>query len=204
MTVPQYLADFISWGAIGARTTESQPHRELASGLSMPMGFKNPTDGRLKTAVEAILAAREPHWFASNTKNGVAAHFRSRGNDTCHMILRGGTNGPNYSSEHVNQACALLAEHGLPQRVMIDCSHGNSSKDHRKQRLVAEDLAGQIGAGSDHILGVMIESNLVEGRQDFCAGRPLTAGQSITDACIGLDETASILQMLAETVPARG
>ena len=120
------------------------------------------------------------------------------------MILRGGTNGPNYGSEHVSQACALLAEHGLPQRVMIDCSHGNSSKDHRKQRFVAEDLAGQIRAGSDHILGVMIESNLVEGRQDFCAAQPLTPGQSITDACIGLDETAAILQMLAETMPARG
>jgi len=197
MTVPQYIADFISWGAIGARTTESQPHRELASGLSMPIGFKNPTDGRLKTAVEAILAAREPHWFASNTKDGLAAHFRSRGNDTCHVILRGGSNGTNYDAGHVEEACGLLKQHGLPERLMIDCSHGNSIKDHRRQRVVAEDICGQISSGSTHILGVMIESNLVEGRQDFVEGTPLTPGQSITDACIGLDETAAILDVLA-------
>jgi len=198
MTVPQYIADHISWGAIGARTTESQPHRELASGLSMPIGFKNPTDGRLQTAVEAILAAREPHWFAGNTKDGIAAHLLSDGNDTCHMILRGGSKtGPNYSAEHVAEACALLKKHGLPERVMIDCSHGNSSKDHRRQRIVAEDICSQICAGSKNILGVMIESNLVEGRQDYVEGQALTPGQSITDACIGLDETTAVLDILA-------
>jgi 3-deoxy-7-phosphoheptulonate synthase len=202
--LPQHIADLISWGAIGARTTESQVHRELASGMSMPMGFKNATDGDAQIAVDAVLAARSPHWFPSITKEGVAALFESEGNDTCHLILRGGTKtGPNYAPEHVENAVALLKSRGLRGRLMIDCSHGNSNKDHANQSIVAQSVADQISAGSSSILGVMIESHLVEGRQNFNPGGELTYGQSVTDACISLEKTEPILNQLAEAVATR-
>lgn len=204
MTVPQYIADFISWGAIGARTAESQPHRELASGLSMPIGFKNPTDGRIQTAVESVLAARSPHWFASNTKDGVAAHFRSRGNDCCHIILRGGSkSGPNYDRDHVAGATEALEAAGLPTRLMIDCSHANSGKDHNRQAEVVESVAQQLEQGSYAILGVMLESNLVEGRQDWKPGQTLTYGQSITDACLSIEATEPLLDRLVFALETR-
>jgi 3-deoxy-7-phosphoheptulonate synthase len=202
--LPQHIADLISWGAIGARTTESQVHRELASGMSMPMGFKNATDGDAQIAVDAVLAAKSPHWFPSITKEGVAAIFESEGNDTCHLILRGGTKtGPNYGPEHVAQAVSLLQTRGLRGRLMVDCSHGNSNKDHNNQVKVAASVSDQVSSGSDSILGVMIESNLVEGRQNYNPGGELIYGQSITDACISLDQTESILDGLAEAVSNR-
>lgn len=202
--LPQHIADLISWGAIGARTTESQVHRELASGMSMPMGFKNATDGDAQIAVDAVVAARTPHWFPSITKEGVAALFESEGNDTCHLILRGGTKtGPNYAPEHIDAAVALLLSRGLRGRLMIDCSHGNSNKDHANQSRVAQSVADQISAGSASILGVMIESHLVEGRQNYNPGGELIYGQSITDACISLEQTESILDGLAEAVSNR-
>jgi 3-deoxy-7-phosphoheptulonate synthase len=193
-TMPQHIADLVSWGAIGARTTESQIHRQLASGLSMPVGFKNATDGNVQVAVHALLAARQPHWFPSVTKQGVAAISQSTGNEHCHLILRGGyRTGPNYGAEHVAEACALLRQAGLPERLMVDCSHGNSEKDHTRQAAVAHDLACQVAGGSKAVFGVMLESNLVEGRQNS----PQTYGQSITDACIGLEDTARVLAELA-------
>jgi 3-deoxy-7-phosphoheptulonate synthase len=199
--LPQHIADLISWGAIGARTTESQVHRELASGMSMPMGFKNATDGDAQIAVDAVLAARSPHWFPSITKEGVAAIFESEGNDTCHLILRGGTKtGPNYSAEHVANAVSQLTEKGLRGRVMIDCSHGNSCRDHSNQAAVANDVAEQIASGSTSILGLMIESNLVDGRQNYSPGLSLTYGQSITDGCISIEQTIPVLDRLAEAV----
>lgn len=199
-TVPQFIADFVCWGAIGARTVESQTHRELASGLSMPIGFKNATDGRVQPAVDAVLAARMPHWFASNTKDGLASHFQSTGNDTGHIVLRGGSkSGPNFDEGHVCEAISRLHKAGLPPKLMVDCSHGNSGKDHTKQRLVAEELGRQMGDGSEHILGVMIESNLVSGRQDWQPDTPLVHGQSITDSCIDLGETETILELLARS-----
>jgi 3-deoxy-7-phosphoheptulonate synthase len=202
--LPQHIADLISWGAIGARTTESQVHRELASGMSMPMGFKNATDGDAQIAVDAVLAAKSPHWFPSITKEGVAAIFESEGNDTCHLILRGGTKtGPNYSAEHIADATALLQSRGLRGRLMIDCSHGNSCRDHAKQSVVANSLADQIADGSDEILGVMIESHLVEGRQNYNPGGELTYGMSITDGCISLEQTKPVLARLAEAVASR-
>ncbi|MBX3111453.1 MAG: 3-deoxy-7-phosphoheptulonate synthase [Fimbriimonadaceae bacterium] len=198
MIAPQYIADFVTWGAIGARTVESQPHRELASGLSMPVGFKNGTDGRISSAVEGVIAAREPHWFASATKDGVAAHFRSTGNDTCHIILRGGSKtGPNYGASHVADACRALGKAGLAERVMIDCSHANSGKDPARQPEVLADVVGQIKSGSRAVLGVMVESNLVAGRQDVVEGQTLVYGQSITDGCVGLDTTDAMLESLA-------
>src|SRR6187455_209705 len=168
--IPQHIADLTSWVAIGARTTESQVHRELASGLSMPVGFKNGTDGSTQTAVDAVLSARSPHLFPSVTKQGVSAIFETSGNDTCHVILRGGTRtGPNYDGEHVNEVCARLAKRNMRQRVMIDCSHGNSQKDHRRQIDVASAIAAQVAEGSWPIFGTMLESHLVEGRQTYVA-----------------------------------
>lgn len=199
---PQYTADLISWGAIGARTTESQVHRELASGLSCPVGFKNGTDGNVKIAVDAIRAAASPHHFLSVTKAGHSAIVSTNGNEDCHLILRGGRQ-PNYDAASVEAACQELAKAGLAARVMIDFSHGNSRKDHKRQLAVARDVAGQIAAGDARIFGVMIESNLVEGRQDHKPGKPLVHGVSITDACLGWEDTETVLAWLAEAVETR-
>jgi 3-deoxy-7-phosphoheptulonate synthase len=200
---PQFFADLVSWGAIGARTTESQVHRELASGLSVPVGFKNGTDGNLQISIDAIRAAANPHHFLSVTKEGLAAIVATRGNPDCHVILRGANSGPNYSAGDVVKAAEKLIAHGLPARVMIDCSHGNSSKDYRKQPEVAGAIAEQIIAGSGTIFGIMIESHLVAGRQDLKPGCTLTYGQSITDACLGWDETVPVIHRLAEAVRKR-
>jgi 3-deoxy-7-phosphoheptulonate synthase len=196
--LPQHIADLTSYVAIGARTTESQVHRELASGLSMPVGFKNSTDGNTQTAVDAVLSARSPHLFPSVTKQGVSAIFQTTGNDTCHVILRGGTRtGPNYAEEHVRDVCARLAAKGLREVVMIDCSHGNSQKDHRRQVDVAASIAEQVAGGSSRIIGAMLESHLVEGRQDYVPGAPAVYGQSITDACLSFEQTEPLLEQLA-------
>ena len=205
---PQFTADLISWGAIGARTTESQVHRELTSGLSMPVGFKNGTDGSITVAVDAIKSASSEHSFLSVTKQGIAAIVQTAGNKTCHVILRGANSGPNYARENVERTCAALAKAGLPERVMIDCSHGNSEKKHENQVRVAEDIASQLSAGDANawnIVGVMLESNLEEGRQNVPPSGPagLTYGQSITDACINWDTTVSVLNKLREGVRAR-
>jgi 3-deoxy-7-phosphoheptulonate synthase len=201
---PQYVADLVSYGAIGARTTESQIHRELASGLSMPVGFKNGTDGSIQVAVDACLSARSSHWFPSVTKEGVVAIFQTSGNPDAHIILRGGSRtGPNYGAEFVNDAAARIQKAGLTSRLVIDCSHGNSSKDHRRQPLVAADIAAQVAAGSRVIAGVMIESHLVEGRQDWKGKDASTYGCSITDACISFQETIPVLDGLAAAVRAR-
>ena len=200
---PQYIADAVAWGAIGARTTESQVHRQLASGLSMPVGFKNGTDGGVQIALDAIEAARGQHHFLSVTKEGVAAIVTTRGNDTCHVILRGGKHSPNYDAASVANVVAQLNAKNLPPYVMIDCSHGNSLKDFRKQPGVAASIAEQIAGGSKAIAGVMIESHLVEGRQDTKPGVPLTYGQSITDACINWETTETVLDQLAEAVRKR-
>ena len=202
MITPQYLADLMSWGAIGARTTESQVHRELASGLSCPVGFKNGTDGTIKVAADAIGAASASHHFLSVTKYGHSAIVSTAGNPDCHIILRGGKE-PNYSAEHVAAVCEGLEKAGLPQKLMIDFSHANSSKQYQRQMLVAEDVCGQIAAGQQAIMGVMVESHLVEGRQDLKEGCELTWGQSITDACIGWEDTEKMLAQLAEAVAAR-
>jgi 3-deoxy-7-phosphoheptulonate synthase len=197
--IPQHVADLTSWVAIGARTAESQVHRELASGLSMPVGFKNGTDGDTQVAIDAIVTARHQHWFPGVTKQGVAAILQTSGNDACHLILRGGTrSGPNYHTDAIEQACRQLAARGLPESLLVDCSHGNSGRDHRRQGAVAADLCRQIASGSRRIFGLMLESYLVEGRQDYVPGTPLVHGQSITDACISLDETGRILEMAAE------
>lgn len=195
LQIPQHIADATSWVAIGARTTESQVHRELASGLSAPVGFKNTTEGAIGPAVDAVQAAKNPHWFPSITKDGIAAISQTTGNADCHVILRGGSRtGPNYDDESVRKALALLDKKKLPPRVMIDCSHGNSRKDHRLQGEVLRSVVGQIRSRENAgILGVMIESNLVEGRQDA----PDVFGQSITDPCIGIDETRTLLFELA-------
>jgi 3-deoxy-7-phosphoheptulonate synthase len=196
--IPQHIADLTSWVAIGARTTESQVHRELASGLSMPVGFKNSTDGSVNTAVDAVLAARSAHWFPSVTKQGVSAIFQTSGNDACHVILRGGKHsGPNYDASHVAEVSARLAKQGLCEHVMVDCSHGNSEKDHRRQPIVAASICEQVREGSSRVFGVMLESHLVEGRQDYVPGRPAVYGQSITDACISLEQTEAVLEELA-------
>lgn len=201
MTVPQHLADLIAWGAIGARTSESQTHRELASGLSMPVGFKNATDGNVKTAIDAVQAARSPHWFLGATKEGIAAILQTTGNDTCHVILRGGTRtGPNYGADVVRNTSQLLASLRLPSRIMVDCSHANSSKNHLRQIDVCKDLSKQIAEGGSAIFGVMIESFLVEGRQDYTPGCPSVYGQSITDACVSFEQTEPMLAELAESV----
>ncbi len=199
---PQYFADLIAWGAIGARTTESQSHRQLASGLSCPVGFKNGTDGNIRIAVDAIKAAAAPHHFLSVTKGGHSAIFSTAGNEDCHIILRGGKT-PNYDAANVNFACDELAKSGLAQRVMIDFSHANSSKQYQKQMEVATDVAGQLAAGDARIVGVMVESHLNPGRQDIVTGKPLEYGVSVTDACLGWTDTEKLLQTLAAGVRER-
>ena len=199
---PQFISDLVSWGAIGARTTESQSHRQLASGLSCPVGFKNGTDGGLKVAADAILAAQAPHAFMGMTKMGQSAIFETRGNRDCHVILRGGKV-PNYSAADVQAACALLEKSGLRPQVMIDLSHANSSKQHRRQIDVAADVATQIAGGDARITGVMIESHLCEGRQDIVDGQELAYGVSLTDACISLEQTIPVLEQLAAAVRQR-
>ena len=199
---PQFISDLVSWGAIGARTTESPSHRQLASGLSCPVGFKNGTGGSVKMAVDAIVAAQAPHAFLGLTKMGQAAVFETRGNPDCHVILRGGKQ-PNYSKADVDATGALLHAAGLRERVMIDCSHANSSKQHQKQIEVAGDVAAQVAAGDARIMGVMIESHLHEGRQDIVPGQPLKPGVSVTDACISFEQTVPVLRTLADAVRAR-
>ena len=199
---PQYIGDLISWGAIGARTTESQVHRELASGLSAPIGFKNGTDGDVKIALDAIVAAAHQHNFLSVHKNGQVAIVRTRGNQDCHLILRGGRT-PNYDAASIAAACAALAAAGLPERVMVDCSHANSSKQYLRQPAVADAVGDQIGQGERRIIGLMVESHLQEGRQDLVPGQPLVYGQSITDACLGWDDSVTLLDSLAEQVRRR-
>jgi len=199
---PQYIGDLVSWGAIGARTTESQVHRELASGLSAAVGFKNGTDGDVRIAVDAILAARQKHHFLSVHKSGQVAIVETRGNEDCHVILRGGAQ-PNYDAANVAAACRELAGAGLAQRLMVDCSHANSRKDYRRQREVCADVCEQVAQGEDRVVGVMIESHLVEGRQDLVPGKTLSFGQSITDACLGWDDSAKLLAALAEAVARR-
>ena len=201
--IPQYIADLVGWGAIGARTTESQIHRELASGLSMPVGFKNATSGSIAVAIDALRAAQHSHHFLSVTKEGVSAIVKTRGNDSCHVILRGSSRGPNYRAEDVSGVVAELQKAGLPPYVMIDCSHGNSGKDHRNQPLVAEDLAVQIEGGSRAVAGVMLESHLVEGSQSVMPGRAPCYGQSITDACIDWETTVRVLDRFAAAVRRR-
>jgi len=199
---PQYIADLVSWGAIGARTTESQGHRELASGLSCPVGFKNGTDGNLKIAVDAINAARRPHHFLSVTKEGRTAIFSTSGNKDCHLILRGGRQ-PNYDAENVQLAARALEDTGLAPGIMIDFSHANSNKQPRRQIEVGKDVMAQLAGGDNRIKGVMIESHLVEGRQDVSIDQDLVYGQSITDACLGWDDSAALLSNLAESVAKR-
>ncbi len=202
-TLGQYYADLVSWGAIGARTTESQIHRELASGLSMPVGFKNRTDGDLQVAVDAIVSARHPHCFPSLTREGAPAILATTGNPDCHLVLRGGATGPNYDALHVTRSVALLTKAGAVPSVLVDCSHGNSGKRHDQQPAVAANVAAQVAGGSRAVFGVMLESNLVGGAQKHEPGRPLTYGQSITDACLGFSETVPVLEHLAAAVVAR-
>ncbi|MEM9603787.1 MAG: 3-deoxy-7-phosphoheptulonate synthase [Pseudomonadota bacterium] len=199
---PQYIADLVSWGAIGARTTESQSHRELASGLSCPVGFKNGTAGSVQIAVDALRSAAYPHRFIGVTKGGASAILTTTGNSDCHVILRGGKN-TNYDAASVDDACALLAKADQAERVMIDFSHANSRKKHERQVYVGRDVASQVAAGDDRIVGVMIESHLVAGNQSYSADRTPTYGQSITDACIGWEDTVPLLQSLADAVKAR-
>jgi 3-deoxy-7-phosphoheptulonate synthase len=199
---PQYIADLISWGAIGARTTESQVHRELASGLSCPVGFKNGTDGNVRIAIDAIKAAREPHRFLSVTKSGRSAIVATAGNDDCHVILRGGKI-PNYDASSIDAVCGDMSAAGIAPRVMVDASHGNSAKVYARQVDVCADLAEQIAAGERRIAGVMIESFLVGGRQDAQPGKPLTYGQSVTDACLDWGATVPAIDALASAVAKR-
>ncbi len=203
MITPQYSADLVAWGAIGARTTESQVHRELASGLSCPVGFKNGTDGNVRIAVDAIKAAQQPHHFLSVTKGGHSAIVATAGNEDCHVILRGGNRAPNYDSASVRAACDELAKAGLAQRLMIDASHANSQKNPQNQIPVTLDIATQVAGGEERIVGVMVESHLVAGRQDLTPGCTLTYGQSITDGCIGWEDTEQLLEALAQAVRAR-
>ena len=200
---PQYTSDLVSWGAIGARTTESQVHRELASGLSMPVGFKNGTGGTVQIAIDAARAAGHPHRFLGVTEQGLASIVITRGNPECHVILRGGARGPNYDRASIAKVLDLLAASGVGQRVMVDASHGNSERDHDRQLAVVRDLASQIAEGSRGIFGLMIESNLVAGRQELRDPASLTYGQSITDACIGWDDTETVLRELAAAVRTR-
>lgn len=200
---PQYIADLVAWGAIGARTTESQSHRQLASGLSCPIGFKNGTDGGVQIAADAIVAARASHAFMGMTKMGMAAIFETRGNDDAHVILRGGKRGSNYDAESVQATCDTLRSAGLREQVMIDCSHANSNKSHLRQIEVAEDIARQLSGGDRRIIGVMLESHLEEGRQDLKAGVPLRHGVSITDACVSWAQTEPVLATLADAARKR-
>lgn len=197
--IPQYLSDLIAWGAIGARTTESQIHRELASGLSMPIGFKNGTTGNTTIAIDAIAAANQPHHFLGVTKHGIPAILATTGNPDCHVILRGSDQGPNYQAEFVAKVSQALATSHLTPRVMIDCSHGNSNKDYRRQAVVLKDICQQLNAGATTICGIMLESNLLAGNQPLKDKGSLTYGQSITDACIGWDETVELLNELASS-----
>jgi 3-deoxy-7-phosphoheptulonate synthase len=202
---PQYVADLIAWGAIGARTTESQVHRELASGLSCPVGFKNGTDGNIKIASDAIKSASHPHHFLSVTKGGYSAIFQTKGNDDCHVILRGGKT-PNYAAEHIQATADELSKAGLAAKIMVDCSHANSSKKHENQITVAADIAEQVSAGDARIMGVMVESHLRAGNQSLVPGQTLADlnyGQSITDACIDWADTVALLNTLADAVKAR-
>ncbi|MBT4108156.1 MAG: 3-deoxy-7-phosphoheptulonate synthase [Proteobacteria bacterium] len=199
---PQYIADLVSWGAIGARTTESQLHREIASGLSCPVGFKNGTDGNLKIAVDAVGASIHPHHFLSLTKDGRSAIFSTTGNEDGHVILRGGKE-PNFDAQAVDKAGSLMVKAGLSARLMVDCSHANSGKDPERQSDVVRSVCEQLGAGEDRVMGVMIESHLISGRQDIVEGQSLTYGQSITDACIGWDATTQLLETLAAGVRSR-
>jgi len=200
---PQYIADAVTWGAIGARTTESQVHRQLASGLSMPVGFKNGTDGDVQVAVDALRASAASHTFFGVTEAGAAAVVTTTGNSDTHVILRGGRSGPNYSPTHVAKALDLITAAGLPRRIMVDASHGNSGKDYRRQTSVAESLAGQIAGGEAGLAGVMLESFLVAGRQDPGDPATLTYGQSVTDACLDIEMTEAALETLASSVAAR-
>lgn len=199
---PQYTADLVSWGAIGARTTESQIHRELASGLSCPVGFKNGTDGGVKVAIDAIKAAASPHHFLSVTKEGESAIFATKGNEDCHVILRGGK-APNFDAPSVAAVCDQLADAGLAPVLMVDCSHGNSQKQYKNQISVVNDVAKQVSGGDSRIIGVMLESHLNEGRQDHSPGCTLNYGQSITDACLGWDDSVAVLETLAAAVKTR-
>jgi len=200
---PQFISDLMVWGAIGARTTESQVHRQLASGLSVPVGFKNGTDGRVQAALDALRAAAHPHSFIGVTEQGLAAIVTTRGNEDTHVILRGGDRGTNYDRDSVQDALTAVERAGLPRRVMIDTSHGNSGKDHARQPIVAEDVAGQIAAGERGIIGILLESFLVDGRQDLVDRDNLVYGKSITDACMGWDMTVPVLQQLAASVRSR-
>ncbi len=202
MITPQYIADLVSWGAIGARTTESQVHRELASGLSCPVGFKNGTDGNVRIAMDAIRAAQAPHHFLSVTKDGHSAIVSTMGNEDCHIILRGGKQ-PNYDAANVDATAKSLAESGIAARIMIDCSHGNSGKEPANQVKVAHDVAAQVSLGDSRIFGVMVESHLKAGRQDLIPGKALVYGQSITDACVGWEDTRSLIDILAAAVRQR-
>src|SRR3954470_1153217 len=199
---PQYIGDLVSWGAIGARTTETQVHRELASGLSAPVGFKNGTDGNVKIAVDALLAARQKHHFLSVHKSGQVAIVETRGNDDCHIILRGGKS-PNYDAASVAAACQELAKAKLQERLMIDCSHANAAKQYKRQMDVAREIGAQLAGGERRIVGVMVESHLVEGRQELEPGKPLEFGQSITDACLGWSDSTALLAALADAVRKR-
>jgi 3-deoxy-7-phosphoheptulonate synthase len=200
LITPQYVADVISWGAIGARTTESQSHRELASGLSCPVGFKNGTSGSLRIAIDAIKSANSKHHFLSVNKEGGASHYTSSGNETSHIILRGGSNGTNYDEASIENTCKDLEKDGLIARVMVDFSHANSNKNFNNQKLVGEDIANQISSGSEKIFGVMIESNLNEGNQPVGALSSLKYGVSITDPCLGWDDTKPLLKLLAKSI----
>jgi 3-deoxy-7-phosphoheptulonate synthase len=200
---PQFMADLVSWGAIGARTVESQVHRELASGLSMPVGFKNGTGGTIQIAIDAVRSAARPHHFLSVTKQGVAAIVSTSGNPDCHVILRGGATGPNFSAQHVADVAKKLAEAKLVPSVMVDCSHANSQKNHELQVDVLKDVAGQVAGGSNAVSGVMLESFLVDGRQDHDKGKPIVYGQSITDACMSWDRTLPLFEVMASAVRAR-
>ncbi|HKL78331.1 MAG TPA: 3-deoxy-7-phosphoheptulonate synthase [Gammaproteobacteria bacterium] len=203
LVVPQYIDDLVSWGAIGARTAESQVHRQLASGLSSPVGIKNGTGGSLQVAIDAIRSAAHPHHFMSLTKDGHSAIFNTTGNPDCHLILRGGSRGPNYDAASVDDAAGHLIEAGLSPRIMVDCSHANSGKDPIRQAEVCRDLATRIGQGDRRLIGLMMESHLVAGRQDLEANQPLTYGQSITDPCMGWDATTDLLAELAQSVRQR-
>ena len=202
MITPQYIADLVSWGAIGARTTESQVHRELASGLSCPVGFKNGTDGNIKIAIDAIKAASQSHHFLSVTKGGHSAIVSTLGNEDCHLILRGGK-APNYDAQSINDSSEQLAKAGLSAKIMIDASHANSSKKPENQPMVMDDIAQQMETGDQRIFGVMIESHLVGGRQDLVEGQELVYGQSITDGCIDWDTSVQVLERLAQAVKVR-
>ena len=197
---PQYISDLISWGAIGARTTESQSHRELASGLSCPVGFKNGTDGSIQIAIDAMNAARNSHSFLSVTKEGKSAIFNTAGNNDCHIILRGGNKKANYSSKDVSESTGILENNGMKPNIMIDASHANSKKDYKKQSIVVDDVKQQISSGEKNIIGIMLESNLVEGNQKINSRDKLKYGQSITDSCIGWNETEEIILALDETL----